>query len=160
MASLPVEGNLEPGRDEAAKLETLQPILTFNERQRVVVMRVIDVPAAALGLHARAVLLVSRPALSILSVPEVQAIAAHELGHDYFWLEYETARRQSDALALRVLELQCDGIAILTLQGLRLDPLAWVARSPSSPRSTRRLVPLPMRITIPVSMTALASCTN
>jgi hypothetical protein len=90
------------------------------------------VPQAAVALHGRSVLLVSRPAVRLLSHTELQAVAAHEIGHDYFWGEYEQTRTQHDFRGRRELELKCDGIAVLTLLGLGLDPSAL-------PRAMRKL---------------------
>ena len=78
--------------------------------------------AAAIALHARSVILISRPALGLLSRAELQATVAHELGHDYFWSAYWLAKQQADPIALQVLELKCDGIAALTLDALGVDP--------------------------------------
>ena len=70
-------------------------------------------------LYARSIVLVTRPALRQLSALELQAIVAHEIGHEYFWDEGLQFR---DSKAQRELELRCDAIAILTLLQLDLDP--------------------------------------
>jgi hypothetical protein len=87
---------------------------------------VIDVPQAAVALHQRAVLIISRPALRLLSGAELQAMVAHEVGHDFFWAEFERTLAQGDRRGRQELELKCDGIAILTLLVLRLDPVRLV----------------------------------
>jgi Zn-dependent protease with chaperone function len=91
-------------------------------RDTIYDLRIIDVPQAFAGLHGKAVLLISLPALQLLSGKELQAIAAHEVGHEYFWEEYEVAKIQKDEQRLRELEMACDTIAILTLLRLRLPP--------------------------------------
>jgi hypothetical protein len=59
-----------------------------------------------------------------LSVPELQATVAHEIGHEYFWGDdYAVLRERHDTEALQVLELKCDGVAVLTLVALGLDPV-------------------------------------
>lgn len=124
VSALPREGALRPNADELVKLGGLEAILTYHERDGVIESRVIDVPQAFVGLHAQAVLLISRRALRLISQTELQALAAHEIGHEYFWAEYERARDANDALRLQELELKCDGIAALTLTHLRLDPFS------------------------------------
>ena len=122
LAVLPESGELRPDRDELAKLAMLQPVLIYHERDQVFEIKVIDVPQAAVALHARAVLLISRPALRLVSGAELQALVAHEIGHDYFWRQFEETSARGDRNGRQELELKCDGIAVLTLVVLRLDP--------------------------------------
>jgi hypothetical protein len=68
------------------------------------------------------VILISRPALRLLSDVELQATVAHEMGHDYFWRDDQALRARHDMRSLQVLELKCDGVAVLTLLALGLDP--------------------------------------
>jgi hypothetical protein len=122
LAVLPAEGELPPDAKERAKLSVLEAVLVYHERQRLFDIKVIDVPQAVVGLHQRAVLLISRPALRFLSASELQALVAHEIGHEYFWKDYESARERRDLRDRQELELRCDGIAVLTLISLGLDP--------------------------------------
>jgi len=122
LAVLPESGDLRPDREERAKLAMLDPVLVYHERAQVFEIKVIDVPQAAVALHQRAVLLISRPALRLLSGPEVQAFVAHEIGHEYFWRDFEDTLARGDRQGRQELELKCDGIAILTLVELGLDP--------------------------------------
>jgi hypothetical protein len=122
LTSLPAEGALQPNSSEATKLASSEIILAYHERHDVFETKVIDVPQAFIGLHGRAVLLISRPALRLLSSTELRALIAHEIGHDYFWEEYERARTRGEAATIQEVELKCDGIAVLTLLALELDP--------------------------------------
>jgi hypothetical protein len=124
LASLPNDGALHAERDELLKLSRVEPLLAYHERSSVFETRLIDVPQAFVGLHWRSVLLISRPALSVLSATELQALVAHEIGHDYFWEPYLSARSHGDTVALQEIELKCDVIAVLTLAALGLDPAA------------------------------------
>lgn len=124
LARLPPNGALQPDREERVKLATLTEILEYHERTDIVAIKVIDVPQAFVGLHARSILLISRPALRLVSAAELQALVAHEMGHDYFWGEYQQAQERHDVRALRDVELKCDGIATLTLVALGLAPAA------------------------------------
>lgn len=122
IASLPHHGILRPVEAENAKLATVAQILRFHERTAVVDVELVDVDQAFVGLHARSILLISRQALRLVSSAELQGLVAHEIGHDYFWDEYQRANERNDTRTLRDVELKCDGIAALTLVALRLDP--------------------------------------
>src|SRR5262249_3836559 len=76
------------------KLALLAPILTYHERDSVIEIRVIDARELFISLQGRSVLLIAEKALNLLSVEELQAVVAHELGHEYFWGELMEARQQ------------------------------------------------------------------
>jgi Zn-dependent protease with chaperone function len=122
LASLPEEGEVEPGPKDASKLAAIDRILDYHDRDGAVDIKVIRVFQACVGFHARSVILISERALWLLSAEELQALAAHELGHDYFWDEYALARAQDETQWIRELELRCDGVAVITLTDLGLDP--------------------------------------
>jgi hypothetical protein len=122
VASLPAEGevmHLSAGARE--KLATLTRVLRAGHRESVYEIKVIDVRQAAAGLHGRAVLLISERALNLLSAVELQAIVAHEIGHDYVWEQYERAKRSADRHRLQKLELICDAVAVAILHRLDID---------------------------------------
>jgi Zn-dependent protease with chaperone function len=81
-----------------------------------------DMREAAAGLHGRAVLLVSQGALRLLEAEELQAVVAHEIGHEYVWDHYAAAVSRGDMARVRDLELACDAIAVLTLGRAGIDP--------------------------------------
>jgi peptidase M48-like protein len=122
IASLPTEGELRPSATDLRKLASIDPILRLHERHDTIVIKLIDVKHAFVGLHARTVLLISRDALDMMRPEELQALTAHEIGHDYFWDEYARAMADHDDRRMQELELRCDGIAVLTLRQLGLDP--------------------------------------
>jgi hypothetical protein len=103
------------------KLAALIAVLRATERASVYAIKVIDVPQAAIGLHGRAVILISEVALSLVDADELQALVAHEVGHEYVWAERERSFRLADRRRLKDLELMCDAIAIVTLHGLGMD---------------------------------------
>jgi Zn-dependent protease with chaperone function len=122
LATLPRDGELQPDAKEAGKLAALEPILRVHQRLDVLIVKVIDLPQAFVGLHERAVVLITRPALRAVTAAELQALVAHEIGHDFFWTEYAAAVERGDRSALQELELRCDGLAVLTLARIGLDP--------------------------------------
>jgi hypothetical protein len=125
LATLPPEGDVpDPQLNpvQRHKLAALQRVLELHGRDTVYVVKVIQLRRAAVALHARTVVLVTEPALDLLDAEELQAVVAHEVGHEYFWNEYEQARRDDDRAALRTLELLCDGVAIVTLRRAGANP--------------------------------------
>jgi hypothetical protein len=126
LESLPADGEVtQLTESERRKLNDLTAILRIHERDGVYVVKVISVPQAWTGLYGRAVLLISLRALELLSSEELQALVAHEIGHEYIWQEYADAQKAKNITRLRELELTCDAIAILTLQriGIKEDRL-------------------------------------
>ncbi len=116
------EDLVNPSAEGRAKLYALAPILNYHERSSVIELRVLRVPTATTAFLAGAAVLITEPALEILTTEELQAMIAHELGHEYFWSEFESARRQGQDQKMQELELRCDGIAIITLHQLNLNP--------------------------------------
>jgi predicted Zn-dependent protease len=122
LSTLPLEGEVTDFSASARqKLAALTKVLRATGRESVYEITVIDVPQAAIGLHARAVILISEPALTLLDADELQALVAHEIGHEYVWTERERAFQLADRSRLKDLELMCDGIAIVTMHALGMD---------------------------------------
>jgi hypothetical protein len=122
LGTLPLEGEVTVFSGSARlKLAALVKVLRAAGRELVYEIKVIDVPQAAIGLHGGAVILISEPALTLLDADELQALVAHEIGHEYVWTEREHAFRLADHTRLKDLELICDGIAIVMLHGLGMD---------------------------------------
>ena len=122
LATLPEKGEvlaLPPGQRD--RLAAARRVLELHQREAVYVVKVIEVPQAAVALHGRTVVLVSRPALGLLGPEELQALVAHEIGHEYFWREYLQARRDRDRPRLQTLELLSDGLAVVTLRRAGID---------------------------------------
>jgi hypothetical protein len=153
--NLPKEGALTPTPREAAKLAAIRPLLAFHQREAVIETRLFTAGGQAfVGLHARTILLISSEALDLLDTDEIVAIMAHELGHDYVWNEYETARRDRDNRRLQELELRCDGIATIAMARLGVDPQRLISAVTKQIRYNERLgtlnyawyVPLDQRV--------------
>lgn len=108
-------------------LAALAPILQYHERAGVLDIQVIRTREAFVGLQGRAVLLLSENIFRVLSTAELQAVVAHELGHEYFWGELMLARRQKNYDRMREIELRCDGIAVIALERLGLDAKSLIS---------------------------------
>lgn len=121
--ALPAEGEVKDlSASQRKKLGSLHGVLDVHGRASVYVVKVIAVPEAVVALHARCILLISEPGLAIWSTEELQALAAHEIGHEYVWDKYYDARAGNRREELQQLELYCDGISILTLIAAGVDP--------------------------------------
>ena len=122
LSSLPAEGEVTDLNAAARqKLAALYDCSGPPGASRRYDIKVIDVPLAAVFLHARVIIFISEPALTLLDADELQALVAHEIGHEYVWAERERAFRLADRSRLKDLELMCDAIAIVTLHGLGMD---------------------------------------
>jgi len=123
MAKLPVEGEVTSFSDAVRrKLTGLSQLLRATGRDSDYEIKVIDIPQARIGLFKRSVILISENALALTDGEDLQALMAHELGHEYIWAEYQRASERGDHKRLKQLELMCDAIAIVILDGLGLDP--------------------------------------
>jgi len=122
LRALPPEGEVTSlGALTQQKVDAVRQLLTATRRDWYEI-KVIDVPQAAIALHARAVVLISAPAVAVMNVAELQAAAAHEIGHEYVWAEWHRAHQHGDQERLKELELVCDAIAVVTLRQLGMDP--------------------------------------
>ena len=65
--------------------------------------------------------LIPAPTIALLSIAELQAMVAHEIGHEYVWTEWNRAHQHADRDRLKELELVCDSIAAVTLHQLGMD---------------------------------------
>lgn len=128
LRSLPAKGEVTDLNGAARqRLAALGPLLRATGRDGVYVVKVIDVPQAAVAIHARVVVLISKSALEMLDAEELQGLVAHEVGHEYVWTDYERASRTGNHARLRDLELVCDGIAVVTMHRLGIDPARLLA---------------------------------
>jgi hypothetical protein len=68
------------------------------------------------------VLVISDALAATLHDDELAGIVGHEMGHAYFMIETINARRRGDTQAMRIVELKCDAVAMLSLKLLDHDP--------------------------------------
>jgi hypothetical protein len=119
LAGLPRQGEVRDLNDsERRKLAGLAAVLDAAQRGSVYAIKVIDVPHGFVGLHARTVVLISRPALRLMSEAELRALVAHETAHEYVHAEYERATAEGHSGRLQELELVCDIIGVMTLRAI------------------------------------------
>lgn len=123
LASLPERGEVKI-LDEAQrqKLSAINPVLALHARNDVYLVKVIDVPQAWTGLYGGGVLLISAPLLNLVSSAELQALVAHEIGHEYTLAAWNFAQAAGQKDEMHDLELTCDAVAAITMQRLGEDP--------------------------------------
>ena len=104
------------------KLAALKPLLRAIGRDSAWDIKVVDARLVRIGLYERGFVLITEGALRVLGAEELQAQVAHEIGHEYMWVDHQRASAREDRQRLKDLELLCDAIAIATLHGLGADP--------------------------------------
>ena len=125
IASLPKQGEIQGlSAKQRRKLDSLAPVLRAHDREYLV--KVFESRQARIAIHARFVVLITDTALQILNPAGLQAIVAHEIGHEYVWEEYEDARKRNDWTRQRELELFCDGMSMLTLARIGAAPTTLI----------------------------------
>ena len=123
LGELPQEGRVQKlDEPERRKLASLEPVLRVQQRHLVYEITVCRARQALVALLDRSILLISDKALKLLSSEELQALVAHEIGHEYVWGQHREAEKHQDSFRSKELELFCDGIAILTLRRVGVDP--------------------------------------
>lgn len=123
LQSLPAEGAISDlGKSERRKLEAVGQLLHASGRAGVYEIKIISVPQAVTALYERVVLLISLRALTLVSSEELEALVAHEIGHEYVWQQYADAKACGDKRELRELELACDVIAMRLLSRAGIPP--------------------------------------
>ena len=77
-------------------------------------------------LFQSCVLVLSDALASQLTEAELLGIIAHEVAHTYFMDELIQARKVEDRRAMKIVELKCDGVAVLTLKLLGHEPGCYI----------------------------------
>jgi hypothetical protein len=128
LSSLPREGEVKPlGASSQRKLAGLNAFLRQTGHDGAFEIKVTDVADARIGLYERTVVLISEPAFTLLGLEELQALLAHEIGHQYLSADRAREPALKAQRGLRDLELLCDAIAIVLLRELEIDSSRLVA---------------------------------
>ena len=72
-------------------MAALKQLLQATDRGSVYKVKVTDVAYARVVVFVRSVILISKSALMLLDAQELQALTAHEIGHEYLTVDYERA---------------------------------------------------------------------
>ncbi|MGE0131841.1 MAG: M48 family metalloprotease [Blastocatellales bacterium] len=130
LAALPAsirEHRVQPGKLQRRVETILSRVLQAqgrNPEQITLFLFHNDIPHALLWRGC--VLAISDGLADPLLDGELAGIIAHELGHSFFMDEMVAARQTGDAGAMRVVELKCDAVAILSLKLLDHNPALYL----------------------------------
>jgi hypothetical protein len=104
----------------------IRPVLELHGRRDKIELFLYrdDFPSAMVWMGC--VLVISDALANQLSDNELAGIVAHEMAHAYFMIETLRARKHRDGQAMRIIELKCDAVAMLTLKLLGLDAIDYV----------------------------------
>lgn len=128
LSSLPREGEVKPiGASSRRKLAGLNAFLRQTGHEGAFEIKVIDVADARIVLYERTVVLIPEPAFTLLGVDELQALLAHEIGHQYLSSDRAREPALKTQRGLKDLELLCDAVAIVLLRELEIDSSRLVA---------------------------------
>ncbi len=139
LRTLPVEGEVTKLNDASRrKLAALGELLRTTERDSIYEIKVVDSQLARTSLYQRTVLLISKAALTRIGAEDLQALIAHEIAHEYIWIDHDRASRLRDYHRVKELELLCDGIAIVIPHGRGMDPSRLMATLDKLTRYNRK----------------------
>lgn len=103
-----------------------QQVLQLHERSGKVELFLFHSDFPLVQLWRGGVLMISDCLADVLYGGELAGLFAHELGHSYFEDEMATAQRTKDARAMRLTELKCDAVAILSVKLLGHNPALFL----------------------------------
>ena len=121
VASIRKEDIISPSAQRQAKLDALRPILAYHDRADIEV-KILRLGLAWAGFLEGSAVVISEEAVDLLTAEELQAVVAHELGHEYFAAEYEPARSGKQYGKVKEVELRCDAVAVITMKSLGFNP--------------------------------------
>jgi hypothetical protein len=104
----------------------LREVLQLHGRSGEVELFLFDDDLPSPRLWRGCVLLIPNSLAEQLFDGELAGIFAHELGHSYFEDEMAAAVRTQDVRDMRVVELKCDAVALLSLKLLGHDPALYL----------------------------------
>jgi len=100
----------------------IKPLVVLHDRTRDLELLLYRGDTLRGMLWRGSVLVLSDSLAGALGDEELAGIVAHELGHSYFMGEIVAAQKARDYRALRVVELKCDAVAMLSLRLSSVDP--------------------------------------
>ena len=104
----------------------IQPVFQLHKRTECVELFLYrsNTPRAALWMGC--VLILSDSLVALLYDADLMGIVAHELAHSYFMDEMVAAQKTNDERGMKVIELKCDAVAMLSLKFLGSDPTCYI----------------------------------
>lgn len=115
----------ESGKEVDRIRRVLAPLFELHGGSTIIIS-VLYTPRPIQGIARGSVYLISSGLLRVLDDGALLALSGHELGHQYFRRDFARAEDAGDCRALRLIELKCDAIAVLSLLILDGKPDALV----------------------------------
>jgi hypothetical protein len=127
IASLPQsirENRISEGKLLRRVESIIRPVIELHHRDDKIELFFYRDEFARAMVWLGCVLVISDALAGHLQDDELAGIVAHEMGHAYFMIETIKARKLGDHQAMKIVELKCDAVAMLTLKLLGHDPAA------------------------------------
>lgn len=124
IASLPQsrrESRITEGKLLRRVERIIMPVLELHHRSNGVELFLYHDQFPGAMVWMGCVLVISDALADPLYDDELAGIVAHEMAHAYFMVETTKARKRGDQQAMRIVELKCDAVAMLTLKLLGHD---------------------------------------
>ena len=125
IASLPSsirESRLSEGKLFRRVENIIRPVLELHGRGNKIELFLHEDHVPLTMVWHRCVLIISDSLAYALHDDQLAGIVAHEMGHAYFMIEIIKARNYGDRQAMKIVELKCDAVAMLSLKLLGHDP--------------------------------------
>jgi hypothetical protein len=100
----------------------IRPVLELHGRGNKIELFLHEDHVPKAMVWQRCILIISDSLAHELNDEELAGIVAHEMGHAYFMIEIIKARNYGDMQAMKIVELKCDAVAMLSLKLLGHDP--------------------------------------
>ncbi len=100
----------------------IQPVFQLDNRDECVELFLYQSNTPRASLWMGCVLILSDSLVALLYDADLMGIVAHELAHSYFMDEMVAAQKTNDERRMKVIELKCDAVAMLSLKLLGSDP--------------------------------------
>ena len=104
----------------------IQPVLQLHKRTGYIELFLYQDDSPRVAFWMGCVLILSDSLAALLYDAELMGIVAHELAHLYFMDEMFAAQKANDWRRMKVIELKCDAVAMLSLKLLGGDPAYYI----------------------------------
>jgi hypothetical protein len=116
------ESRITGGRVLRKVQHITNPIIELHNRSNEVELFLYHDHFPVASVWMGCVLVISDALVDILSDDELAGTVAHEIAHAYFMVETNKAKERDNQQAMRIVELKCDAVAMLTLKLFGHDP--------------------------------------
>jgi hypothetical protein len=129
IASLPPsirESRVSEGKLLRRVESIIKPVLELHSRWDKIELFLYQAQFPRASVWQGCVLLISDALAAPLNDDELAGIVAHEMGHAYFMIDTIKATNHRDRQTMKIVELKCDAVAMLSLKLLGHDPADYL----------------------------------